>query len=322
MALITSTKLTDDQSEKLQAIIGQLPKIIEQLENPEYDEIFGYRINTSDKEGVNENVRNEILYKYLVATEFDVALTVERLVKTLNWRNTFRPLSAAYKEKFESDFEDLGVITVFDSNKENLSVVTWNLYKNIKSPKKLFEKQNEKETLPGTPFLRWRIGLMERSLSQIDFTSTDNNKIAQIHDYKDVSFFKVDPGMKEATKEIIAIFGDHYPELLSIKFFMNVPTLMSWMFAFVRLLGVGAATVKKFQVLNSGDVSSWFPKKQLPAAYGGEVTGKPEEALNDLQNAHVPSVPVYGKLFLEDTVIAKAETAAAEAPTAETLTVD
>ena len=33
--------------------------------------------------------------------------------------------------------------------------------------------------------------------------------------------FKIDPGM--TTKEIITIFGANYPELLSTKFFINVP---------------------------------------------------------------------------------------------------
>ena len=60
---------------------------------------------------------------------------------------------------------------------------------------------------------------MEKSLQLIDFTSTTDNRIAQVHDYNNVSMFKIDPGMKKATKEIITIFGANYPELLSTKFF-------------------------------------------------------------------------------------------------------
>ena len=72
---------------------------------------------------------------------------------------------------------------------------------------------------------------MEKSLQLIDFTSTTDNRIAQVHDYNNVSMFKIDPGMK-ATKEIITIFGANYPELLSTKFFINVPLIMGWVFIF------------------------------------------------------------------------------------------
>ena len=111
---------------------------------------------------------------------------------------------------------------------------------------------------------------MERALLLIDFTDKSNSKIAHVHDYNNVSMFLMDPGMKAATKEIIKIDGDNYPELLSTKFFINVPTIMSWVFTFFRTIGlVSEDTWKKFQVLNSGNLATWFGENNLPKAYNG-----------------------------------------------------
>ena len=279
-ATIQSTKLSTDQAKKLSKLIDSIPQILSKLDNPNYDEIFGYRINTSDKEHVNINIRNEILLKFLAADGYDLKLSTERLIKCLNWRNKFQPLHAAFKEEFDPVLNSLGVITDFADAKANLRVITWNLYGNLKNPKKIFEKfggnsSGNEDEYPGSQFLRWRVGLMEKSLQLIDFTSVDNNKIGQIHDYNNVSMFKIDPGMKQATKEIIEIFGNNYPELLSTKFFINVPLIMGWVFTFFKTIRViNEDTLKKFQVLNHGNLSEFLPKKDLPALYGGATDGK------------------------------------------------
>ncbi|KAL6449547.1 SFH5 Phosphatidylinositol transfer protein SFH5 [Candida maltosa Xu316] len=272
--LIKSSKLTKDQSSKLSQLITSLPTILSQTDNPDYDEIFGHRINTVDKPYVDELIRNEILHKFLAADNYDIDASTERLINCLNWRNEFQPLSAAFEEKYDSELNELGVITNFKESKLN-KVTTWNLYGNLKNPKKIFEKfgGNKSVDLPGSQFLRWRVGLMEKSLQLIDFTSSDGeNKIAQVHDYNNVSMFRIDPGMKQATKEIISIFGENYPELLSTKFFINVPLLMGWVFTFFKTLGIiSAETLKKFQVLNHGDLSEFFNVSELPKQYGGKV---------------------------------------------------
>lgn len=282
MSLVQTQELSAEQAAKLQKLIEAIPAILKATDNSAYDEIYGYRIAPDDAEHVDVPVRNEILLKFLVASEWDVAAATQKVVKTLNWRNHFQVLSAAYEESYDADLEKLGVITDYAGNTDNFRVVTWNLYANLKNPKKLFAKFGvgadedtagaTKTTKPGTMFLRWRVGLMERALSLVDFTNSDNNKIAQVHDYNNVSMFRMDPGMKAATKEIIAVFSDNYPELLSKKYFINVPLLMGWVFAFFRATGLmSAATLKKFEMLNHGDLHDAFGKDNLPAAYNGGV---------------------------------------------------
>jgi hypothetical protein len=270
---ITSQKLTDDRAKKLYAIVQSVPEILKSLDNPEYDEIFGYRINVDTAEYVQIPIRNEILLKFLIANEYDVAVTKKRIVETMNWRNKFQPLTAAYDEMYDVELSQLGVITQFPPGNDNLQVVTWNLYGNLKTPKKLFEKfggSDGDDSKPGSHFLRWRIGLMERSLGLVDFTDPKNHKIGQVHDYTGASFFKMDSGMKSNTKEIITIFGDNYPELLSTKYFVGIPVFMSWVFSFLKNIGlISKETLKKFQVISGRDMTAYFSKDLLPADYGG-----------------------------------------------------
>ena len=154
---INSTTLTTDQATKLAKLIDLIPKILAKLDNPNYDEIFGYRINTSDKPHVDINIRNEILLKFLAADDYDLQLSTQRLIKCLNWRNKFQPLHAAFKEEFDPELNSLGIITDFSKADDNLHVITWNLYGNLKNPKKIFEKfgdsggsESADDVLPGS----------------------------------------------------------------------------------------------------------------------------------------------------------------------------
>lgn len=307
MPLVKSTKLETEQEKKLEQLIQAIPDILAKTEDSSYDEIYGYRIAADDEDNVDVEARNEILLKFLIAREYDLTKAKEMLVNTLNWRRKFQVLSAAYGEKYDKDLEKMGVITDYKGNKDNFSVVTWNLYANLKNPKKLFAKfgvgveNSDRTDLPGTMFLRWRVGLMERALALLDFADADRCKIAQVHDYNNVSMFRMDPGMKAATKEIISIFSDNYPELLSKKYFINVPYVMGWVFSFFKVTGLmSAATLKKFEMLNHGDLSGAFGKENLPLDYNG---GKKNEKVPDIFALQVDDasieIPKYGAIMLE-----------------------
>lgn len=282
------TKVTLSESAKLAQLIAQLPKIIKLLDNPEYDEVFGYRINTDDKEFVDEVIRNEILLKFLKADEFDVNTAATRLKNTLNWRNKFQPLSAAWDEKHNDGLNKLGVIAQFPDGKANLKVATFNLYGNMQSLTKLFGEFGDKTSdKPGSQFLRWRIGLMERAVSLLDFTDVTNTKLAQVHDYTGVSLFRMEKKQKQNTKEIIEIFGANYPELLSTKFFVGVPVFMSWVFTFLKTVGIiNKETLKKFNVISGTNLAAEDAFPELPKKYGGKLD-KDIYAL-DLKNTQIP----------------------------------
>lgn len=76
---------------------------------------------------------------------------------------------------------------------------------------------------------------MELSVKELDLTSAtakipedgpDQYRMVQVHDYLNVSFLRMDPAVRAASKETIQTFSMAYPELLKEKFFVNVPLVM------------------------------------------------------------------------------------------------
>jgi len=106
----------------------------------------------------------------------------------------------------------------------------------------------------------------------------DPYKIFQVHDYKSLSFFRQAPSVKAASTETIRVFAQNYPELLKEKFFVNVPAIMGFMYAFFKLL-VAAKTLRKFHPMSNGaGLAREFGASKvtglgelLPAEYGGKA---------------------------------------------------
>lgn len=100
----------------------------------------------------------------------------------------------------------------------------------------------------------------------------DPYQMIQVHDYLNVSFFRMDPAVKAASKETIAVMSTAYPEVLAHKYFVNVPPIMSWMFSAMRLF-LAPATLRKFHPMSSGKMlATELPDIvfSLPEEYGGQ----------------------------------------------------
>lgn len=83
----------------------------------------------------------------------------------------------------------------------------------------------------------------------------------------------MDPHIKAASKEVISVFSTAYPELLSTKYFVNVPAIMGWVFSAMKLF-LSKETVRKFHPLAwgsslAGDMGGAVGEK-LPKVYGGK----------------------------------------------------
>src|SRR5438876_4589295 len=101
---------------------------------------------------------------------------------------------------------------------------------------------------------------MELSVKELDLGSAtapipadgeDPYRMVQVHDYLNVSFLRMDPTIRAASKKTIQTFSMAYPELLKEKFFVNVPLVMGWVFAAMKVF-LSADTVKKFHPLSYG----------------------------------------------------------------------
>jgi len=116
--------------------------------------------------------------------------------------------------------------------------------------------------------------LMERGVQLLDFETVD--QMVQVHDYDGVGMSSRTPESKAAAAEATNIFQNHYPEMLYKKYFVNVPTFMSWLFwAFKPFLS--AQTFAKMSVVGKGkdtikkELIVIIEPKELPERYGGEA---------------------------------------------------
>lgn len=108
--------------------------------------------------------------------------------------------------------------------------------------------------------------------SVMDYNGEDPYQMVQVHDYLNVSFLRMNPNVKAATKKTIEVFAMAYPELLREKFFVNVPALMGWMFTSMKVF-LSKNTTRKFHPITNGvNLAREFPSlvEKFPAAYGGK----------------------------------------------------
>lgn len=255
---------SEEHKKAFEELFAQVPDIAKQAQ---YDELYGYQLDPAGEQ-YNKPVAQAIVFKYLKANEFKVEDSAKQLKDTLKWRKEFKPLKAGFEEKHDPKYKEIGYLTFNPKSPTNVKVVTWNLYgaksENVKNPKEYFANYEE--------FVRWRIGLMEQAIGLIDFTSKDNNYIAQIHDYANVSFLSTDSSVKKVGKEVVALFQAHYPEFLSTKYFLNFPFILAWVYNYiVKNYFISAETVKKFHILHSGkNLAKEFEAVGIPKSYGGD----------------------------------------------------
>jgi outer membrane biosynthesis protein TonB len=119
----------------------------------------------------------------------------------------------------------------------------------------------------------------------------DPYQLIQVHDYMSVSFFRLDPNVKSASRETIHVLSVAYPELLSHKYFVNVPAIMGWVFGAMKLF-LAPATLRKFHPLTSGTSLANELKPfaaTLPKEYGGSGPGVKEGLTVKLTDTPAPA---------------------------------
>ena len=129
--------------------------------------------------------------------------------------------------------------------------------------------------------------------SVMDYNGEDPYQMVQVHDYLNVSFLRMNPNVKAATKKTIEVFAMAYPELLREKFFVNVPALMGWMFTAMKVF-LSKNTTRKFHPITNGvNLAREFPSlvEKFPAAYGG----KSEELQKTARTVNLTAPAEYSK---------------------------
>ncbi|KAI9369906.1 CRAL-TRIO domain-containing protein [Aspergillus egyptiacus] len=253
----------------LEQLFDRLPSI---LSKTGHEEMWGVPLKHEATDVPTINV----LIKFLRANAGDLKLAEEQLTKALEWRQNLDPLSLVdeSKNKYDADkFSGLGYLTTYEREDKGNLVVTWNIYGAVKKIDETFGDLDE--------FIKWRVALMElavqelgmdKATSVIDYDGEDSYQMIQVHDYLNVSFFRLNPNIRAATKKTIEVFSTAYPELLREKYFVNVPSIMGWMFSLVKLF-VNPNTTRKFHPISNGtNLAREFPgvAQKFPKNYGGD----------------------------------------------------
>ncbi|SAM05617.1 hypothetical protein [Absidia glauca] len=245
-----------EESQGVSKLKQDLPAILQEaLGTEDVYTLWGVAL---DKDSTDERL-DVILVKFLRARELSFPEARKMLVDSLKWRKDFKA-DELVNETFDADlFKSIGFIHGQDKKGRP---VCYNFYGDLDQDK-VFESIQT--------FIRWRLQLMEQSVKLIDFVNVDS--MIQVHDYKGASMFGRSANAKAATKEIIKVLQDNYPEFLAIKFFVNVPWWGSKIFNLIRPL-LPEATVKKFVVCSNSDMLETLQKSidkdQLPTVYAGE----------------------------------------------------
>ncbi|KAG2454658.1 hypothetical protein HYH02_000498 [Chlamydomonas schloesseri] len=218
-----------------------------------------------------------VLLKFLRARQWNVAAAVTMLVNCLRWRRDFDVASLSL-EAFPQQLAAAGQLTGHDRAG---NPVTYNYY----------GTGVDLNSVMGSPggvatFVRWRVRLMEQAVAALDWERGVEH-VTQVHDYAGASMFRMDAGVKAASREIIRLFQDNYPELLSAKLFLNVPRVMEFLFGVFSGLA-DAATRAKFTMASPARAATvlftYVDPVQVPARFGGflESFGIPPK------NKHAP----------------------------------
>ncbi|KAL4894568.1 phosphatidylinositol transfer protein sfh5 [Aspergillus ambiguus] len=260
----------------LSQFFDRLPTI---LSNAGHDEMWGVALkDSSDVPTVN------VMIKLLRANEGNVTLAEEQLTKALKWRKEMDPTALVETASYSaSKFGGLGYLTTYKDANGKETVVTWNIYGSVKSIDATFGDMDE--------FVKWRVALMEMAVKELkmdqatavmDYNAEeDPYQMIQVHDYLNVSFLRLNPNLRAATKKTIEVFAMAYPELLREKFFVNVPAIMGWMFAAMKVF-LSKNTTRKFHPISNGaNLAREFPaplKELFPKAYGGNGAALQDDA--------------------------------------------
>ncbi|KAG6052756.1 hypothetical protein E4U17_005432 [Claviceps sp. LM77 group G4] len=253
-----------------------------------------------------------VLLKFLRANNNQVDAAEKQLLSALEWRKEMQPAKLVTEAFPRAKFGDLGYVTTHKDEAGKETVITWNIYGAVKNNKTTFGNVQE--------FLRWRTALMELGVQKLNLNDItkplaeddeDIYRMLQVHDYLSVSFFRMDPAVKTASKQTIQTFSMAYPELLSHKYFVNVPAIMGWMFGFMKLF-LTPATLRKFHPMTSGTSLSTELKSlatSLPKEYGGQGL-----SVKEAETVHLVDEAEAAPQEMESQAAAVADTAAPTNP--------
>ncbi|KAL2341587.1 hypothetical protein Fmac_009527 [Flemingia macrophylla] len=255
--------LSDLKSKLEEAILGNT--LFEKNEGVEEEKkgvcLWGVPLFPSEgAEGVDV-----VLLKFLRAREFKVNDAFEMLKKTLRWRKESK-IDSVVDQDFDSHLASAAYMSGVDHEGHPVCYNIFGAFESEELYQKAFGTEEKR-----SEFLRWRCQLMEKGIQKLNLKPGGISSLLQINDLKNAP----GPSKKElriATKQIVAILQDNYPELVAKNIFINVPF---WYYALNALLSpfLTQRTKSKFVVARPNKVTEtltkYIPIEEIPVNYGG-----------------------------------------------------
>ncbi|CAA6654690.1 unnamed protein product [Spirodela intermedia] len=205
-----------------------------------------------------------ILLKFLRARDFGATQAHAMLLRCAAWRRDF---SADGLLEEELGFKELeGVVAYMHGCDRAGHPVCYNAYGVFKD-RELYDRVfGDDDRLKR--FLRWRVQVMERGLSLLQFKPGGVNSIIQVTDLKDMPKRE----LRVASNQILSLFQDNYPEMVARKVFINVPWYFSVLYSMFSPF-LTQRTKSKFVIAKEGNVAEtlyrFIRPELVPVQYGG-----------------------------------------------------
>eukprot|EP00252_Welwitschia_mirabilis_P001965 TRINITY_DN11931_c0_g1_i1.p1 TRINITY_DN11931_c0_g1~~TRINITY_DN11931_c0_g1_i1.p1 ORF type:complete len:627 (+),score=124.50 TRINITY_DN11931_c0_g1_i1:359-2239(+) len=208
-----------------------------------------------------------LLLKFLRARDFKVNEAFTMLKNTILWRKRF----GADKLLEEDLGDDCKTAVYMHGVDKEGHPVCYNVY-GVFQDKELYEKTfGDSEKCDR--FLRWRIQLLEKEIvNQLSFKPGGVNSMVQITDLKNSPSPLLNKGLRQVTRQALAILQDNYPEFVARKIFLNVP----WWYAAVNTMispFLTQRTKSKFVYARPARVTEtlfkYIAPEHVPIHYGG-----------------------------------------------------
>ncbi|KAK1265078.1 Patellin-6 [Acorus gramineus] len=205
-----------------------------------------------------------VLLKFLRARDFNVQDSLSMLSKCLEWRNSFKADTILNEDLGFKELE--GVVAYMNGCDREGHPVCYNAYGVFKD-KEMYERIfGDDEKL--RRFLRWRVQVLERGISLLQFKPGGVNSIIQVTDLKDMPKRE----LRVASNQILSLFQDNYPELVAKKIFINVPWYFSVLYSMFSPF-LTQRTKSKFVIAREGFVAETLYKyirpEYVPVQHGG-----------------------------------------------------
>ncbi|XP_051130335.1 patellin-6-like [Andrographis paniculata] len=214
-----------------------------------------------------------ILLKFLRARDFKVEDSLTMLLNCLAWRKEFGADAILGEELGFKELEGIvAYMQGFDREGHPVCYNEYGVFKDREMYERVFgddEKLNK--------FLRWRVQILERGIKLLEFKPGGVNSIIQVTDLKDMPKRE----LRTASKHILSLFQDNYPEMVARKIFVNVPWYFSLMYSMFSPF-LTQRSKSKFVLSKEGNTADTLYKfirpEHIPVHYGG--LNRPGDALD------------------------------------------